>query len=137
MTAPSPKFHGPAIQSVMTMVRKPEAYPEQDQDPKELMFKTYAEALEWRNALSDDDLLYFGTIDRFIIRLVPGEIVDLTRLVKPENKVKFYRCLFYVMLACDLWGDISFNSEFTKLRLNLQWNEKGNTTYTQSGKRVR
>ena len=125
------KFAGPAIQSVLSLVSQPAPAPELDFDPRTVMFTSFAEAIAWRQTLTDEQADYFSKIDRFVIALEPGRIVDITKKVPaPDERPHFYRCLSYIMLGCNLFGDISFNENFTQLKLNNRWNEKAYSTPT-------
>jgi len=120
MTAIAQKFTGPAITSVLALsVVKPD--PAQLADPRSVMFTNLTDAIAWRETLTGDQLEYFNKIDRFIITMEPGRIVDLKKKVKPEDWEHFFHCLSFLILACDLFGDISFNDDFTLMKLNHKW----------------
>ena len=123
--APATKFT-PPILSLLSIVEDSEPVnPVNDFDPKEIMFTSFADAIAWRNTLNDEQAAYFSKIDKFILGLVPGRIVEINKKVPdPAQRRHFYRCLSYIMLACDLFGDISFNDDFTRLKLNYRWQPK-------------
>jgi len=112
------KFPAPPIESVLQLVFKSDTVPDIGFDPEKLLFKTLDEALAWRNSISADDVEYLAGIDRFVAQLTPDETIDLNTLVKPENKVKFYRCLFYVLIGCNILNLASFSDDFSKFKLN-------------------
>jgi len=115
------KFPGPPIESVLQLVFKSETTPDLGFDPEKLMFHTFDEALIWRNSLPQEDINYLASVDKFVTNLIPGETVDLSTKIKSENKVKFYRCLFYVLMACTMLNVVSFSIDFAQIRLNDTW----------------
>ena len=115
----------PPITSVMSFLTQPVPAPVPVIDPRLIMFTSLAEANAWRNTLDDEQSAYFSKIDKFLIQLTPGRIVDINKKAPdPDQLHHFYRCLSYIMLACNLFGDISFNDDFTRLKLNYRWEPK-------------
>lgn len=115
------KFPGPPITSVLQLVFKSDDVPDLGFDPEKLMFHTFDEALVWRKSLKQEDVNYLASVDKFVINLIPGDTVDLAAKIKPENKVKFYRCLFYILMACDMLNVVSFSADFAQIKLNDTW----------------
>jgi len=87
-------------------------------NPLSVMFNSIAEAMAWRDSLTDTQLTYLAAIDKFIANLEPGVTITIENIVKPENTVQFYRCLSYIIIGCNLYGALSFNTDFSKLKLN-------------------
>jgi len=122
--APSTKFTPPIV-SLLSIVENSEPVTQDnDFDPRSIMFTSISEASGWREILTDEQAAYFSKIDKFILELVPGRIVEINKKVPdPADRPHFYRCLSYIILACDLFGDISFNDDFTRMRLNEPWSD--------------
>ena len=131
MTQTALKFTGPAIGSVLSIVAK--SKPEEPKfNARDYMFTSFSDAIAWRESITEDQAAYFAKIDRFIITMIPGNVVEISKKVPdPADLPHFYRCLSYVMLGCNLFGDISFNDDFTKIKLNERYgHEKANSTPT-------
>lgn len=94
-------------------------------DPRQYMFTNYTDAVAWRNSLNEEQEAYLFKIDKFMSELQPDRIVDLLKKVPdPLQRPHFYRCLSYIILGCNMFGDIAFNDDFTTMRLNNKWFEK-------------
>lgn len=119
---PHSLYSGPSITSVLPLLISvvPEIAEAEKEtfNPLTVMFQSYSQSLIWYNNLQTQERAYFDKIDKYIANLVPGEHIEVSKIAKPENIVFFYKCLSYVILGADLFGDISFNSNFTVFKLN-------------------
>ena len=124
---PTARFQGSAITSVLSLFANDIPEPATIQppvfDPLTVMFTSFAQAVTWRDTLTESQQTYLAAIDKFVGNLQPGVTIEVSSIVKPENMVQFYRCLSYIIMGCNLYGALSFNTGFTKLKLNS--NEKG------------
>lgn len=118
MTAHAPKFAGPPIASVLQLVFKSDDVPDLGFDPEKLQFRSFDEMLAWHSSLGEEQLKYLSSVDKFVANLVPGETVNLSSKVKPENTVQFYRSLFYVLQASKLINAVSFSEDLKQIRMN-------------------
>jgi len=116
------RFQGSAITSMLSLFADAATEPTPAQptafDPLTVMFTSVAAAMAWRDSLTNTQLTYLAAIDKFIANLEPGVTITIANIVKPENTVQFYRCLSYIIIGCNLYGALSFNTDFSKLKLN-------------------
>jgi len=116
------RFQGSAITSMLSLFADAATEPTPAQptafDPLTVMFTSVAAAMAWRDSLTNTQLTYLAAIDKFIANLEPGVTITIANIVKPENTVQFYRCLSYIIIGCNLFGALSFNTDFSKLKLN-------------------
>jgi len=81
------------------------------------MFDSIKKALAWRNRISPDQVEYLKTVDQFIARMEPGEIVNFKEIVAPERYDLFWKALSYVLLACSMHEKVAFSVDFWTMKL--------------------
>ena len=112
------KFAGPPIVSIFEL---PLPMPVPEIDPRSVMFTSFEKAIAWRNSLTPEQAVYLASVDKSVARMIPGQEVDI-RKANPADPEQFYKCLSYVFLGCNLQGSISFNSDFSVMKLQEPFN---------------
>ncbi|MFZ4548246.1 MAG: hypothetical protein ACOYN4_12455, partial [Bacteroidales bacterium] len=102
---------GKKITSILAIFEEISAPPVMNDTPVDLpskfFFLTFADALSWRNSLSETQVNYLKSIDKFICTVPRDEIISVSKIVKPENTEMFYTSLSYIIIGAGGNLDIS------------------------------
>lgn len=85
----------------------------------EQMFRSFQEALSWRDKLDEKELKYLKDVDAFIAKFQPGSSVDLTKIVLKSNVKRFLMHISYVLMGSGLIGDFGFSEDFLTMKRYL------------------
>ncbi len=109
-------YKGPTLGSLL----EAQATPAKKQPhglPEQWMFHNFTDAWQWAESLTDTDKQYLASVMTFVRNLQDGSTL-ISAKVKPENQELFYRCVSWTMISFDLFNQVSFSSDYSKLKRN-------------------